>query len=148
MENEKEIIEESRDLETQLIDSNDKYLRLYAEFDNYRKRMQKEKEDLVINTKNSMLSPIFDIDNDISIASNLIKDKSTKEGILLIASKLKSFLKSQNIEEIQTDVYDDNLHEVISLIPGNGKNKIVDVISKGYRIGDKVIRFPKIVLSK
>ena len=136
-----------KNLEEQLQESNEKYLRLYAEYDNYRKRVHKEKEDLVFATKSTMLSTILDMDNDVAIALHAIKDDSSKEGVLLIAQKLKSFLKSQNVEEIQTDSYDDNLHEVISVISGP-KNKIVEVVSKGYKIGDKVLRFPKVVLSK
>lgn len=134
-------------LEEQLQESNEKYIRLYAEYDNYRKRVHKEKEDLVFATKSTMLSTILDMDNDVAIALNAIKDDSSKEGVLLIAQKLKSFLKYQNVEEIQTDSYDDNLHEVIGVISGP-KNKIVEVVSKGYKIGDKVLRFPKVILSK
>lgn len=134
-------------LEQQLQESNDKYIRLYAEFENYRKRVQKEKEDLIVSTKSLMISPILDMDNDIAIALHSIKDEKSKEGVQLIAQKLKSFLKSQHIEEIQTDSYDDDLHEVISVLE-TGENKILEVVSKGYKIGDKVLRFPKIVLSK
>lgn len=134
-------------IESQLQEANDKYIRLYAEFDNYRKRVQREKEDLVTSTKSLMVSPILDMDNDIAFAINSIKDESSKQGVQLIAQKLKSFLKSQNIEEIQTDSYDDNLHEVISVVQ-TGKVEIIEVVSKGYKIGNKILRFPKIVLSK
>ena len=133
-------------LEEQLQDANDKYLRIYAEFDNYRKRVVKEKEDLVLNTKTKMLSAVLDIDNDISIALKSISDKD-KEGIELILKKLESFLKSHGVESIQTEQYDSNLHEVISVLE-IGENKIIDVITKGYSVNGKTVRFPKIILGK
>lgn len=121
----------------------EEYLRLAAEFDNYKKRVSKEKEEILNNTKVKMLTSILDMDNDLSIALKNTND----EGVKLIANKLTIFLKSQGVEEIQTDSYDEELHEVISVIPGEN-NKIVDVVTKGYSIGGKAFRYPKIVLSK
>ena len=135
------------DLNNELIKSEDKYLRIYAEFENYKKRIKKEKEELINDTKISMISSIIDIDNDISIAIKNIQDDITREGVKLIASKLQKFLKSHDIEPIQTDKYDNNLHEVISIV-NTGKNGIVDVISKGYTLHGKPFRYPKIILSK
>lgn len=120
----------------------DKYLRLYAEFENYKKRVQKEKEDIKVSTKVSTLSSILDIDNDLHIASKQIKS----EGVNLILSKMDSFLKSQGIESIQTDSYDPDIHEVVTIVPGE-KNKIIDVVSKGYKFNDKIIKYPKVILS-
>jgi molecular chaperone GrpE len=119
------------------------YLRLAAEFENYKKRISKEKQDLVNSTKANMLTSILDVDNDLSIALKNIQDP----GIKLIANKLTNFLKSQGVEEIQTESYDEDLHEVISIIPGES-NKIIDVVTKGYSINGKPFRYPKIVLSK
>ena len=124
---------------------NDKYLLLYADFENYKRRVQKDKEELVLNTKTKMLSSILDMDNDISIALKSM-DK-VDEGVLLIAHKLDTFLKSQGIEPIQTENYDEDLHEVISVI-STGEQKVVDVVSKGYSLNGKPFRYPKIVLSK
>lgn len=126
---------------------NDKYLRLAAEFENYKKRVQKEKEDLVLNTKVKTLSSILDMDNDFNIAIKSINNLEALDGIKVIHSKLSSFLTSQGIEEVQTETYDEDLHEVISIIPGED-NKIVDVVSKGYTLNGKPFRYPKIVLSK
>lgn len=134
-------------IEEKLTQSEDKYVRLYAEFENYKRRVVKDKEELRFNTKVSMVTPILDMDNDISIAIKNIKDKSTKEGVQLIANKLEKFLKSQGIESIQTEDYDEDLHEVISVIE-TGESKIIDVISKGYMLNGKAFRHPKIVLSK
>lgn len=119
------------------------HLRLAAEFDNYKKRVAKEKQDLVNNTKVKMLTAILDIDSDISIAMKNVED----DGVKLIASKLDKFLKEQGIETIQTETYDTELHEVISVIEV-GEEKIVDVISKGYTLNGKPFRYPKIILGK
>ncbi len=155
MEENKEIIENEQvennppelTLEEKLAQSEDRYVRLYAEFDNYKKRVIKDKEEIRFNAKVSMVTPILDLDNDISIAIKNIKDENTKEGVQLIANKLESFLKSQGIESIQTETYDEDLHEVISVVE-TGESKILDVIGKGYMLNGKAFRHPKIVLSK
>jgi molecular chaperone GrpE len=124
-------------------DWKDMYLRLSAEFDNYRKRVSKEKDDLVLKTKSSMIESILDMDSDVSIAAKYSEDS----GIKLIASKLEKFLDSNGIKAIQTDTYDEENHEVISIVAGE-PGKIVNVAAKGYIIGDKVIRYPKVIISK
>jgi molecular chaperone GrpE len=91
----------------------DSYMRLYAEFDNYKKRTSKEKEDLISNTKVKMLQSILDMDNDLHFA---LKNSPEDSGIKLIAQKIETFLKSQGIETIQTENYDEDLHEVISVL--------------------------------
>ena len=135
------------DLQKKLEEVENKYLLLYADFENYKKRAIKEKQDIVSSTKVNTLSSILDIDNDISIAIKSIQDESAKEGVQLIYNKLQNFLESQGIQSIQTQTYDEELHEVISVLE-TGESKIVDVISKGYTIYGKPFRYPKIVLSK
>lgn len=122
----------------------DKYLRLLAEFDNYKKRVNKEKEDLKINTKIQMLSSILDVDSDLALAKKTLKEDT---GINLILKKLDAFLENHGVEPIQTEVYDVDLHEVISVLEV-GEEKIIDVISKGYTINGKPFRYPKIILGK
>jgi len=134
-------IEEVNSIKSSL---DDKYLRLMAEFDNYKKRSQKEKESIKIKTKIDTLSSVLDIDSDLSIA---IKQDPNNDGLKILASKLDSFLKSQNIESIQTDTYDEGLHEVISIVE-IGEEKIIDVVSKGYTIDNVPFRFPKLILGK
>lgn len=131
-------------LEKQLEETNSKYMLLYADFENYKKRVTKEKDELRNNTKVSMLSAILDMDNDIALALKNIKDDAAKEGVKLIAGKLENFLKTQGIETIQTENYDEDLHEVVTVL-GDGKN-VIDVISKGYTLSGKPFRYPKIVL--
>jgi molecular chaperone GrpE len=127
-------------------DYKDMYVRLYADMENLKKRLAKEKNDSVEKTKIKMIESILDMDNDISIAlKNMSGD--IPEGVNLIVKKLKNFLKSQGIEEILVDKYDSDIHEVISVIE-TGEEKIVEVVSNGYRMGDKIIRFPKIIISK
>jgi len=122
----------------------DLYLRLYADFDNYKKRALKDREDATVQVKINTISSILDLDNDLSLAKKNMPDS---EGLNLIFQKLNNFLKSQGIEEIQTEIYDEDLHEVVSVMQ-TGETKIIDVISKGYKIGEKPFRYPKIILSK
>lgn len=126
------------------IDYKDQYLRLYADFENYKKRVQKEKEELIINTKTKSLNVVLDLDNDLHIAKKSIGES---EGLNIILNKVHTYLKSQGIEEIQTQTYDSDLHEVVSIIE-TGEDKIFDVVSKGYSINGKPFRYPKIILSK
>ena len=134
-------------LEEQLKESEKKYLLLYADFENYKRRVIKEKDELKNNTKVSMITSILDMDNDISLAIKNIKDKSAREGVQLIANKVETFLKNQGIEVIQTETYDEDLHEVISILP-IGEKKVIDVVSKGYTIDGKPFRYPKIILGE
>ena len=135
------------ELNEKLQQSEEKYLRLYAEFENYRKRVQKDKEEIAVKTKVKMLTSILDMDNDLSFAIKSVKSTEAQDGLRLIYSKLETFLKSQGIEEIQTETYDDELHEVISVMPSE-EEKIIDVVSKGYTLNDKPFRYPKIILGR
>ena len=147
MENTKELEKEiwtKDEVEAIKSDLSDKYVRLYAEFENYKKRSSKEKEDIKNQIKANSLSVILDFENDLSIAFSKIEKT---EGIKLILSKVDNFLHSQGIDIIQTEKYDPELHEVVSVIE-SGEEKIVDVVSKGYTLNGNVIRYPKIILSK
>jgi len=134
-------------LKKDLEESNNKYMLLYADFENYKKRVQRDKDEIKKNTKVSMITSILDMDSDISLAIKNIKDQSAKEGVQLIANKIETFLKNQGIEVIQTETYDEDLHEVISILPV-GEKKVVDVVSRGYTIDGKPFRYPKIILGE
>lgn len=125
----------------------DSHLRLAADFENFKKRSQKERQEIKDNTTVKMLTSILDIDNDISLALKNVESEEATRGLNLILKKVDSFLKTHGIEEIQTKSYDVDLHEVISVI-NTGKDEIVDVVSKGYTLNGKPFRYPKIVLSK
>lgn len=133
-------------LKQQLEESEKKYLLLYADFENYKKRVSKDKEELIKNTKVRLLQSILDMDNDLTFAIKS-SNEEISSGVKLIVSKLESFLKSQGIEPIQTDIYDEDLHEVISVIPMD-ETKVVDVVGKGYTLNGKPFRYPKIILGK
>ena len=135
------------ELNKKLEEANNKYMLLYADFENYKRRVQKDKEELKNNTKVSMITSILDMDNDIALAIKNIKDEGAKEGVQLIANKIETFLKGQGIEPIQTNTYDEDLHEVISILP-IGEKKVIDVVSKGYTIDGKPFRYPKIILGE
>jgi molecular chaperone GrpE len=142
-----ELLEKHKELEQKLSESEKKYLLLYADFDNYKRRVVKEKEELVSNTKVKMLTSLLDMDNDLTFAIKSVKNDEAKKGLDLISTKLQSFLKSQGIEEIQTETYDEDLHEVISVMEV-GESKIIDVVGKGYSLNGKPFRYPKIILGK
>jgi len=122
----------------------DKYLRVVAEFENYKKRTQKEKQDLIVRTTESLMSTIMDIDNDISIILDTEKDESTKNVLSLVYRKLEGFLKSKNIESIDEKEYNPDIHEVISKVSGDKEE--IKLVSKGYKMGDKILRYPKVIL--
>lgn len=132
-------------LKSQLSESNDKYLRSVADLENYKKRVQKEKEELRDHTKVSVISSILDMDSDLSIALKNIKDEESKKGVELIISKMEKFLKSHGIESIQTNNYDADIHEVVTIV-NQGSTKIIDVINKGYTLNGKPFRYPKVIL--
>lgn len=134
-------------LQKALEESQNKYLLLYADFDNYKRRVVKEKEELVTNTKVKTLTSILDMDNDLTYAIKSVKSDEAKSGLELISNKLESYLKSQGIEPIQTSTYDEDLHEVIQVME-IGEKKIIDVVSKGYSLNGKPFRYPKIILGK
>lgn len=122
---------------------------LAADFDNYKKRVNKEKEELKNKTKIETLEGIIELDNDIDIALKNTKQNQDK-GLLLIKNKVDKFLEKQGIEKIQTNTYDPDLHEVISLMPSekDKDGEILNVLSNGYMLNGKPIKYPKIILSK
>jgi len=134
-------IEEVEKIESEAAE---KYLRLAAEFENYKRRVQKEKDEIRTTTKSIMVGSILDLDSDLSIA---VKQEKNNAGLVLFSNKINKFLQQQGIESIQTDTYDTDLHEVISVLE-IGEEKVIDVVSKGYTLNGKPIRFPKIILGK
>jgi len=125
-------------------ESNDKYLRLAAEFENFKKRSLREKDEIRNTTKHLMLSSILDLDSDLSIC---VGQEPNNSGLILMKNKITKFLSQQGIEDIQTDTYDIDLHEVVSVLE-IGEEKIIDVVSKGYKQNGNPIRYPKIILGK
>ena len=136
---------------------NDKYLRLSAEFDNYRKRTLRERMELTKTAAESVMLNILPVTDDFERAMHSIEQgmdfEATKEGILLIYNKFKEFNKQNGITEIEAigKPFDTDLHEALTKIPAPSeelKGKIIDVIQKGYYLNDKVIRFAKVVVGE
>jgi molecular chaperone GrpE len=133
---------------------NDKYLRLYSEFDNFRKRTLKEKIDLSRTASENViieLLPVLD-DFDRAIASMASTDniEAIKEGEQLIHAKMKAIFASKGLQEIKSigETFDTDFHEAITSIPAPTeelKNKVIDEVQKGYTLHDKVIRFSKVI---
>lgn len=133
---------------------NDKYLRLYSEFDNFRKRTLKEKIDLSRTASEDVIKELLpvldDFDRAVASMENTDKIEAVKEGILLIHSKMKSVFTSKGLQEIKSvgEEFNTDFHEAITSIPApteDLKNKVIDEIQKGYMLHDKVIRFSKVV---
>ena len=114
-----------------------------ADFENHRKRTEREKTDLVTNTKFKMVEPLLQVIDELSIAIKSYNDN----GLNMILKKLEDSLSKFGLEQIQTEVYYDKLHEVISILEV-GEERIIDVISKGYVLDGKVIKYPKIILGQ
>lgn len=136
---------------------NDKYLRLSAEFDNYRKRTLKEKTEMLQTAGSSLLESLLPIIDDFERALKTIDEsknlEALKEGINLIYNKFLEFIKSKGVLEIEAlnSEFDTDFHEAITKIPAPKdelKGKVVDVIQKGYKMNDKVIRFSKVVIGE
>lgn len=143
--------------EEQVAALNDKYLRLYSEFDNYRKRTNKEKLDLIATASAGVLKDMTSIldDFDRAIANNdLVTDiDAVKAGFQLIHTKLKTSLEAKGLKQMEAKgkPFDPELHEAIANIPAPSKDlkgKVVDDVEKGYYLNDKVIRYAKVVVGQ
>jgi molecular chaperone GrpE len=143
--------------EEQIAQLQDKYLRLSADFDNYRKRTLREKADLIKTAGEEILSSILPVVDDFDRAMKLLENaqdlEAFRQGIVLIHGKFKEFLIQKGIKEIEAlnQPFNVDLHEAITKIPAPEeelKGKNVDVISKGYMLYDKVIRYSKVVVGE
>ncbi|MCP4441508.1 MAG: nucleotide exchange factor GrpE [Aureispira sp.] len=141
----------------ELGDMKDKYLRLYAEFDNYRKRTLKERQDLVKMASQDVIKAILpaidDMDRAIRIADADDNDETVPEGIRLVYNKLLKSLEQQGVKPMETTgvAFDPELHEALTKIPAptdDLKGKIVDTIERGYYLNDKIVRYPKVVVGE
>lgn len=146
--------EEVATLKEEKKELNDKFLRLYSEFDNYKKRTQKEKIDLIGTASERVIKEILPVLDDFerAIDANAKTDdiNQVKEGFELIYHKFLQILKMNNVEEIPAkgEMFDTDYHEAIAHVPApeEEKGKVIDVSQKGYKIKDKVIRYPKVIV--
>lgn len=142
-------------LSEELAKEKDKFLRLFAEFENYKKRTSKERLDLFKTANQEVLQAMLPVLDDFDRAMVQIsksEDEVLLKGVELIHNKLKDTLVSKGLEQVEIkagDAFDADFAEAITQIPAPSddlKGKIVDVIEKGYKLGDKIIRFPKVVI--
>jgi molecular chaperone GrpE len=138
-------------LTTDLKEAHDKYLRLYSDFDNFRKRNQKERLEMIKSASESVILSLLPILDDFDRALPSIQDETTKSGIELIYGKLKTTLETQGLKEMETKgiAFDADLHEAIAQTPTNDeaeKGLIIDQIQRGYYLYDKVIRHAKVIV--
>ena len=161
---EKESINESPEnqvedlkLEDQLKEEKDKFLRLFAEFENYKRRTAKERIELFSTASEEVMISLLPILDDFDRASVEIEkdlENETLKGVLLIKNKLFDSLKSKGLSLVDVkkgDEFNADDHEAVTQIPAPSKDmvgKIIDIIEKGYKLGEKVIRYPKVVIGK
>jgi molecular chaperone GrpE len=140
-----------------LIKEKDKFLRLFAEFENYKKRTARERMELYKTANQEVLQAMIPVLDDIDRAMVEVKKSDDEDlviGVELIHEKLKNILISKGLEEVEIkkgDIFDADFAEAITQIPApspNLKGKVVDVIEKGYKLGEKIIRFPKVVIGQ
>ncbi|PTQ97971.1 molecular chaperone GrpE [Mucilaginibacter yixingensis] len=142
-------------LKEELAQANDKYLRLYAEFDNFRRRTTKERVELLQTAGKevivSLLPVLDDFERAIKSMETATDLTAIKEGVMLVQNKVKSILGSKGLKEMDARgaAFDADLHEAITNIPApldELKGKVVDELEKGYYLNDKVVRFAKVVV--
>jgi molecular chaperone GrpE len=143
--------------EDKYLEANDKFLRLYAEFENFRRRTNKEKLDLISTANAGVVTDLLPIvdDFDRAIENNKTSEDidGIKEGFTLIANKVNSILTSKGLKEMEVvnEKFDPELHEAIANIPAptkKQKGKVIEAVEKGYYLNEKVIRYAKVVVGQ
>lgn len=144
-------------LQDELAESKEKYLRLYSEFENFRRRTAKEKLDLVQTANEALIVSLLPVIDDIERAEKSFSEKSTdikaiKEGVALIFNKFRKALEQKGLSSMKKEEgmdFDPEFHEAITQIPTPEeklKGKVVDMVEKGYLLNEKVIRYAKVVV--
>ncbi|MEC7264618.1 MAG: nucleotide exchange factor GrpE [Bacteroidota bacterium] len=142
-------------LRKDLAQEKDKFLRLFAEFENFKKRTSKERMDLFKTAGQEVMVALLPVMDDFDRALKELSKSEDKEmftGVELISNKFKETLKNKGLEEVEAkpgDAFDADVHDAITQIPAPDKKlkgKIIDVVEKGFRLGDRIIRHPKVVV--
>lgn len=143
------------ELREDLVKEKEKFLRLFAEFENYKKRTSKERMELFRTAGQEVIVALLPILDDFDRALKELSksgDKEAFKGVELISNKFRETLRSKGLEEVgvkQGDAFDAEVHDAITQIPApkkKWKGKIIDVVEKGFKLGDKIIRHPKVVV--
>lgn len=148
---------DNEQLKADLEKEKDKFLRLFAEFENYKRRTSKERLELFKTANQEMMTAMLPVLDDFDRALNEIrkaKDKNLLKGVELIHNKFRETLKGKGLEAMDVkegDTFDADVHEAITQVPAPSdklKGKIVDVVERGYKLGERIIRYPKVVTGK
>jgi len=145
---------ETLKLQNDLAEQKDKYIRLYSEFENFRRRTSKEKLELIQSANERLLADLLPVADDFDRAEKSLKEKNDKdlEGLFLIYNKFKKTMDQYGVKVMeikQGSAFDADFHEAITQIPAPNeslKGKVIDVVEKGYLLNEKVIRFAKVVV--
>ncbi|MEW2921421.1 MULTISPECIES: nucleotide exchange factor GrpE [Flavobacteriaceae] len=152
---EKEEISVEDQLREDLAKEKDKFLRLFAEFENFKRRTSKERMELFKTAGQEVMVSLLPVLDDFERALKELsksEDKEMFKGVELISNKFKETLKAKGLEQIEVgegDTFDAEVHEAITQIPAPNKKlkgKIIDVVEKGFKLGDRIIRHPKVVV--
>lgn len=152
--NEEELSEEEK-LREDLAKEKEKFLRLFAEFENYKRRTSKERMDLFKTAGQEVIVAMLPILDDFDRAIKELsksEDKEMFKGVELISNKFRETLKNKGLEQVEVepgDIFDAEVHDAITQIPAPDKKmkgKIIDVVEKGFKLGDRIIRHPKVVV--
>lgn len=145
--------EKLQELGEKLAEANDKYVRIYSEYENYRKRSTMEKADLLLNGSKDTIKAILPVVDDMERALGAMADgENAKEGVQLIYNKLINILTQKGLKPIEAkgQKFDECLHEAITQVPAQSEDQkcmVVDVVEKGYFLNDKVLRYAKVVVA-
>ena len=145
--------EKLQEMGEKLAEMNDKYIRLYSEYENYRKRTNTEKAELIINGSKDAIKAILPVVDDMERALQAMAEgDSAKEGVQLIYNKMMTILGQKGLKAIDAKgkKFDESLHEAVTQFPAadeSQKGTVVDVVEKGYYLNDKVLRYAKVVVA-
>ncbi|MDG2372403.1 MAG: nucleotide exchange factor GrpE [Flavobacteriaceae bacterium] len=144
-------------LKENLQNEKEKFLRLFAEFENFKKRTARERIELFKTANKEVMTALIPVMDDYDRAKSQINNENSNEeikGLLLIFNKMNEILKSNGLSEVEIsvgDTFDSEIHEAITQIPTSKesqKGKIMDIVEKGYQLGEKTIRFPKVIVGQ
>lgn len=155
---EEEVVKEEPTPEEIIQSEKDKFLRLFAEFENYKKRTSKERVELFKTAGQELMTSLLPVVDDFERALSHIEDDAEAEelrkGVLLIYNKFYNTLEQKGLTKIETkqgDVFDAEIHEAITQIPAPSedlKGKVIDCVENGYKLGNKILRYPKVVIGQ
>jgi molecular chaperone GrpE len=149
--------DEKEELRIEIAEQKDKFIRLYAEFDNFKRRNAKERNELILTAGKEVIQSLLEVMDDCDRAEKQLNQSEDlaqiRQGVGLVFSKLRNTLQARGLKEMKSigEEFNPDFHEAITEIPvpdENMKGKVVDQVEKGYTLNDKIIRFSKVVVGK